>query len=140
MSLVLHFIPSLACLLVAIVVLARYLPPQNVAFIILFLVVMEAAFDTWFEAWSLPNGAAFWPAAIILLRAATQKFMQPWRRSKYYGLWVIVLTSGARSAMPFVRNSADMGLRRFLMTAACLIFLAPWFIQKRVTTSVEPRR
>lgn len=133
-------IGSFACLAAAAVILSRYLPAQNVAFIILLLAGVEAGGETYFKAENWAQGVFFWPGAIILLRTAGQKFVKPWRRSRNYGVILLVLTSGGAAAIQLCFDSPGMGALRFFATAACLLVLTPWLIQKRVTAFEEARK
>jgi hypothetical protein len=130
-----YFIASLACLIVATVALARVLPAQNVAFIVMFLACVEVAFEYWHDSENLLNGTMFWPGAIILLRMGVQRLLKPYRQSRNFGWFVIGLTSIPPAVPPLVLGETTIAMGRLCVTAVCLFFLTPWFIQKRVTTS-----
>jgi hypothetical protein len=133
------FIASLACLLAAALVLMRFLPAQNVAFIVLFLATIEAALEFWNQAGNLEEGAMFWPGAIILSRAAGQRLLKPWRQSRNYGLFLIGLTSVVTAVLQLFLDSPQRAAGRFCATAICLLVLTPWFLQKRITVSGESK-
>jgi hypothetical protein len=124
----------------AAVVLSRYLPAQNIAFIIVFLASAEAALELWKEAGNWAQGALFWPGAIILLRASGEIFMKPWRQARNYGVILLGLISGCAAFIQLVFSSLEAGVLRFCVTAGCLLFLTPWFIQKRVKASAAPKK
>jgi hypothetical protein len=138
MDIFLH-IASLACLLAAAIMLVRALPAQNVAFIILFLVAVEVAFEYWNESDDLLDGAMFWPGAIILLRIGMQRLLKPYRPGRNHGLFLIGLTSAPPAVVPLMLDLPKMAAIRFCLTAICLVFLTPWFLQKRITTSGESK-
>lgn len=131
------FIASLAWLLTAAMVLVRSVPAQNVAFIILFLGAVEAALECRSHAGNLQDGVMFWSGAIILLRTAGQGVLKPWRQRPNYGLFLIGLTSLATAVLQRFLDSVQVAGSRFCVTAICLIILAPWFLQKRITASGE---
>jgi hypothetical protein len=133
-------IGSLACLLAAAMALIRFLPAQNVAFIILFLVAVEVALEYWNEAGNLQEGAFFWPGAIVLLRVAGQKLLKPWRQNRHYGLFLIGLVSVFTAVLQLLFDSAQTAAARLFVTAVCLLFLTPWFLQKRVAASGESKK
>jgi multisubunit Na+/H+ antiporter MnhB subunit len=134
------FIGSLGCLLAAAVVLVRALPAQNAAFIILLLALVEVALEHFAPGGELQQGAMFWPGAIILSRTVGQHLLKPWRRSRFYGLYLIGLTSCAAAVLQLRFDTTQTALGRFCATAICLIFLMPWFLQKRVTASGESKK
>jgi hypothetical protein len=134
------FIAGLACLLAAAVVLVRALPAQNVAFIILLLVVVEVAFEYRYDPDDLLDGSMFWPGAIILLRTAVQGLLKRWRQRRNYGLFLIGLTSIAAAFLELFFDSPNTAAVRFCVTGVCLLFLTPWFLQKRITTSGESKK
>jgi hypothetical protein len=129
------FIASAACLLAAMVALARSLPAQNVAFIVACLAAVEACVEYWTHAADLKSGVLFWPGAILLFRAAGQVPLKPLRQNKNYGLFLLCLASGAAAALQILFAPPIMAAGRFCLTAVCLLLLTPWFLQKRVTTS-----
>ncbi len=118
--------------------LVRRLPAQNVVFIILCLVAVEAALEWRTHSGNLQDGAMFWPGAIILLRLAAQSFLKPWRQRRNYGLFLIGLTGLTTALLQWFLGSAQVAAGRFCVTAICLVFLAPWFLQKRITAFGEP--
>ena len=138
MDVALH-VASVACLLAAVVVLVRMLPAQNVVFIILFLVAVEVAYEYWSGSDDLLDGAMFWPGAIILLRTGGQSLLKPYRGSNNYGWFLIGLTTATSAVVPLVLNEPHMVAGRIGVTAICLLFLTPWFLQKRVTASGESK-
>ncbi|HEX3720435.1 MAG TPA: hypothetical protein VH595_20995 [Verrucomicrobiae bacterium] len=137
---VLIFAASVAFLAAAVVILGRYLPAQNVAFIILLLAGVEAGIETHLKVGNWLQGAFFWPGAIILLRTAVQKLLKPWRWARNYGLVLLALTSGGAAAIQWRFDSPGMAMLRFCVTAGCLLVLTPWLFQKRVTTFAEAKR
>jgi len=134
------FIASLICVVVAAIVLARSLPTQNVAFIILVLIAVEFAMDRWHGTDNVINNSMFWPGAIIFSRIAGQIVLRPWRRARNYGFFLIGAASAAAATVTLAFDSPQRAINRFCLTAVCLVFLTPWFIQKRVTASGESTR
>jgi hypothetical protein len=134
------FIASVACLLVAAAVLVRVLPAQNVAFIILILVLVEAAVECWYDGADVLNGPMFWPAAVILFRTGVQALLKPFRQMRNYGLFLLAVTSGAVTLIALAFQSPQAAIHRLILTVLCLIFLTPWFLQKRITFSQGPAK
>jgi hypothetical protein len=134
------FIASAAGLLLAVVPLARALPAQNVAFIVLFLILVELAVEYWQGAQDLLVGAAFWPAAILWLRFGTQFILKSWRQNRNYGIFLLALPGIVTGAVQLAFSPALLMVGRFVLTAGCLAFLMPWFLPKRVTTSGGSKR
>jgi hypothetical protein len=132
------FIASVTCLLVAIVALTRRLPVQNVVFIVTSLAAVEVALEYWAKSSNLVTCAMFWPGLIILSRIAAQNLLKPWRPAPNYGLFLLGLASGeAVVAQALVGPVTATAIEcRFCVTAVFLLFLTPWFLQKR-TTSFE---
>jgi hypothetical protein len=130
------FIASLACLVVAVALLMRQLPAQNIAFIVASLAALELALEYWTKSRNIFAGAILWPGVIILSRFAGQGILKSWRRAPNYGLILLGLTSGeaALAQLLFVPATATMVAERFFATTACLLLLTPWFLQKRVTS------
>ncbi len=126
---------SLACLLAASFALVRTLPAQNVAFIILALVAVEVAVESWHGNDDLFITAMFWPGAFIFSRMLGQIIFNPWRRARKYGFILIGVVSGILALAACALNSPKAAPARFVITALCLFFLTPWFLQKRVTFS-----
>jgi hypothetical protein len=137
---VLISIGSFICLLAAVLLLGRYLPAQNVAFVILLLAGVEVAVELWQQSEDWVQAAFFWPGAIILLRAGGQQIMKPWRQAKNYGVVVLGFTSGCAAAIQLCADSLGGAVLRFCTTTVCLLFLTPWLIQKRVTASAEAKK
>jgi hypothetical protein len=132
---------AVVCLVAGIVLLARELPAQNVAFVVVLIGGAEIALQYWDKFISWQPGVLFWPGAIILLRFAAQWALRSQRRHKIYGLMVLAATSAGAGAL-------DYGMFRWVQgagmrcgeTAGLLLFLTPWLIQKRVRISAEARR
>jgi hypothetical protein len=129
------FIASLTCLLVAAAVLVRSLPAQNVAFIILILVLIETAVERFYYGGNILYGPIFWPAAVILFRTGAQTLLKPFRQMRNYGLFLLAATTCAVTSIALAFQSAQAAIHRFILTVLCLIFLTPWFLQKRITYS-----
>lgn len=134
------FIASLTCLLAASIILARTLPAQNVAFLILVLAAVEFALDRWHGSENVLTNSMFFPGVIIFSRIAGQIVLRPWRQARNYGFYLIGLACVAVALVACVVDSPQAALIRFVITAVCLIFLTPWFLQKRITISGESRR
>jgi hypothetical protein len=134
------FIASAACLLAAMARLARALPGQNVAYIVVVLVLVEVAMENWTHATDMLTGAAFWPAAILWFRDGTQLLLKRWRHNPNYGLFLLGLPSLAAAGVQIIFTPGILAAGRFCLTAVCLAFLMPWFLQKRVTASEESKR
>ena len=137
--------------------LARSLPGQNIAVIAGGLLagqaILEYFLNTYEEVevlcpmWCYLGGAALlWLAVVLGLRAVAQFIMGPWRRGKYYGMWVIGMTAVFTAAFQYgwpcfnldpdaipigQGRAAIMAGIRGLATAVLLAGLAPWFIRKR---------
>jgi hypothetical protein len=82
----------------------------------------------------------FWPGAIIFSRMLGQFILKPWRRAPKYGFILIAVVSGILALAACVLNSPKAAPSRFVITALCLFFLTPWFLQKRITFSGESKR
>jgi hypothetical protein len=137
---ILIYIASFAVLLAGVVILSRYLPAQNVAFIILILAGVEAGVELWQESDAWVQAAFFWPGAIILLRAGCQQIMKQWRHARNYGLVILGMTSVGAAAVQMCGGSLEACVLRFVTTAVCLFFLTPWLIPKRVRVSEEAKK
>jgi hypothetical protein len=131
------FVASLACLLAGAVALVRFLPAQNVAFIIVFLAGVEVALEYRNGTEVLLDGAMFWPGAVILMRTSAQVLLKPWRQRRHYGLLLIGAASCAVAGLALAFDSPQAAISRFCVTAVCLLLLTPWFLQKRITASGE---
>jgi len=134
------YVGSFLCLLGGVVLLARYLPAQNVAFIIVLLAGVEVAMETWQQRENWVQGVFFWAGAIILIRAGGQQILKPMRSAKNYGLALLGFTCGCAAVIQLCFDSLEGAVLRFCATAVCLFFLTPWLIQKRVTTSAEAKK
>jgi hypothetical protein len=126
-------IASFACLLVAIVALTRFLPAQNVSFIVVSLAAVEVALEYRLQSGNFMACAMFWPGLIILSRLAAQRLLRPWRRAHNYGLFLLGVASGEAALAQTFRGPVTPAMiaGRFCVTAASLLFLTPWFLQKR---------
>jgi hypothetical protein len=134
------FVASLTCVAAASIALARSLPAQNVAFIILVLAAVEFALVRWQGKGTALSASLFWPAVIIFSRIAGQIVLRPCRRARNYGIILIGGASTAAALVALALDSPQRAINRFCLTAVCLVFLTPWFLQKRVTASGESRR
>src|SRR5271154_6747348 len=86
--------------------LARSLPAQNIIVIAGGLLAGEALLD-WIlvklrwnpieidgPMWCFVGGAALlWMAMVLFCRSLAQFILEPWRREKYFGLWVLGISS-----------------------------------------------
>ena len=142
--------------------LSRSLPIQNLILIVIGLVVGEGLIDwifvkyLWVEIdtsvmWYVAGGALLWLALVLLLRRLAQFIIEPWRRERFYGLWVIFITGCFvwmfqfgwplfNPEPPKETDAAIMGLMRAGATIACLAALTPWLIQKRPDSRKKRRR
>jgi len=135
-----YYIGSFLCLLAGVAVLARYLPAQNIAFIIVLLAGVEVAMEIWQESENWVQGAFFWAGAIILIRAGGQQILKPMRQEKNYGLVLLGFTCAFAAVIQLCFDSLGGAVLRFCATAICLLFLTPWLIPKRVTASAEAKK
>ena len=147
--------------------LARSLPGQNIAVIAGGLLAGQAILEYFLNKyeevevlcpmWCYLGGAALlWLAVVLGLRAVAQFIMGPWRRGKYYGMWVIGMTAVFTAAFQFgwpllislnpdadpvpAGRAAMMGLMRGPATAVLLAGLSPWFIRKRPGSKARPSK
>ncbi len=134
------FVASLTCVVTASIVLARTLPAQNVAFIILVLVAVEFALDRCYGSENVLNSSMFWPGLIIFSRIAGHVVLRRWRGARNFGFFLIAAASTSAALVALAIDSLPGAINRFCVTAVCLIFLTPWFLQKRVTASEEAKR
>ena len=148
-----------AIALVMLLRLARSLPGQNLIVIAAGLMAGEALTD-WLmlkyrlnpvelegPVWTFVAGAALlWLAVVLCCRRLAQFIVEPWRREKYIGLWVLgisaLFTAGFQFGWPCFRTFFDLdpmdtdkaaimaGIRG-LGTVVLLGALTPWLIQKR---------
>jgi hypothetical protein len=134
--------------------LARSLPGQNIVLIAACLLAGEGLLD-WLLAkfhltpdvdgpvWYYVGGAALlWLAVVLFCRWLAQFILEPWRRERYVGLWVLAF-SAVFTAMfqygwpcfnPEPMNQKKAALVAAIRALATVIFLAglsPWFIRKR---------
>jgi hypothetical protein len=117
--------------------LRRSLPAQNIAMILVVLMAGEAAAEAvWTGRAPSWRACLFWPAAIVLARAAGRWGLR--RRRTNYGLRLVFVGGAAAAlaqlalALPGASWAAALKLAaaRFGLTAVCLFWLAPWFISK----------
>jgi len=136
-----NYFVAVVCLAAGVALLARELPAQNVAFVVVLIGGAEIALQYWEKFISWEPGVLFWPGAVILLRFAAQWALRSQRRSKIYGLILLVATSAGAGALDYgiFRWAKEAGMR-FGETGGLLLFLTPWLIQKRVRISAEARR
>jgi hypothetical protein len=135
--------------------LARSLPAQNIILIAVSLLVGEGltdwlmvkyrlnVFDMDGPMWCFVGGAALlWLAIVLSCRKLAQFIVEPWKREKYIGLWILGI-SGVLTGLfqfgwpgfnpdPFdVGDAAIMAGIRAGTTVLLLACLSPWFIRKR---------
>jgi hypothetical protein len=130
---------AVVLLAVAAALLARTLPAQNIAFILVSLIACEMALEAFSADLALSwRGWIFWPAVVVLARVAFRWILRRWRQDWNYGAWLILLASAALALAQFALTLFDAGLSsalrgaalRFGSTALCLFVLTPWFISK----------
>jgi len=135
----LDYIAVAGLLVAAALVLARALPPQNVALILGSLIAGEMALETlWTGPASLWRGSLFWPAIIVLARVGGRWILRRRREDWNYGVWLIVLASAVAALVQFAialsgatwSAALKLSVVRFGAAALCLFWLAPWFISK----------
>lgn len=136
--------------------LARSLPAQNIVLIVVSLLAVEGLIDWllvrygWTElespAWTFFAGAALlWTAVILGCRKLAQFILEPWRREKYFGVWVLAISGIFVGASQFgwpcfnpepidVGRAAILALIRGVTAMAFLACLTPWLIRKRPTS------
>ncbi len=126
-------------LLAATLALARPLPAQNVAFILVSLVaceiVLEAVLPGFSSQW---RGWLFWPSVIVWSRVGGRWFLRLRRKDWNYGLWLILLAGAVAALVQFslARRIGNLSIAlklsaiRFAASAFCLFCLSPWFISK----------
>jgi hypothetical protein len=123
----------------AALALARALPAQNVALIMGGLIVWEVALETvWNGRCLLRSGLLYWPAITVLARVGCRWILRRRRQDWNYGIWLIFMASMtvalAQLAIALAGSTwaiaAKLAAIRFASTAACLVFLSPWFISK----------
>jgi hypothetical protein len=123
----------------AITVLARALPTQNVAMILGSLIACEMALEAvWKAPDSLWRGWLFWPAMLVLARVGARWILRRRRRDWNYGVWLIVIASVVAAAVQFAMAlsgskwsvALKLSAVRFVASAFCLFWLSPWFISK----------
>ncbi len=146
-----------AVALIMLLRLARSLPGQNIALIAVILLAGEAALQ-WFLAryvrmevrgpmWCFLAGSALlWLAAVLSARRLAQFILLPWRRARFYGIWLLamsaVTTALFQFGWPILDSDPDLGTvdldkaavlagLRGLATLVLLTCLTPWFIRKR---------
>jgi len=105
--------------------LARALPAQNVAFIVLFLILVELAVEYWQGPRICWLARRFWPAAILWLRFGTQFILKSWRQNRNYGIFLLALPGIVTGAVQLVFSPRCWMVGRCLLTAGCLAFLMP---------------
>jgi hypothetical protein len=133
--------------------LARALPAQNIVLIVVSLLVGEgvlgwslakyARIDVIGPMWFYVGGSALlWLAVVLSARRLAKLILGPWRRAKYYGVWLIILSAIATAAFQYgwprldpdfhnQQKAAIMAAIRGGTTAVFLVALMPWFIRKR---------
>ncbi|HEY3852838.1 MAG TPA: hypothetical protein VGO67_00430 [Verrucomicrobiae bacterium] len=127
------------CLILAAILLGRRLPAQNVLFILATLSVVEAAVDYGFKTGNILECSMFWTGIIVLSRIAGQSLLKAWRRSPNYGLFLLGLASAETAFVQIFFGGLISALGRLMLTVGCLLFLTPWFLQKRLTASSESK-
>jgi hypothetical protein len=137
--------------------LARSLPGQNIALIAASLLAAEgvlefflakyAQVDVTGPMWRYLAGAALlWLAVVLSARRVAQFILRPWRRGRWYGIWVLGMSAVFTASFQFgwhglnldpdaipiePDKAAIMAGIRGLATVVLLAGLAPWFIRKR---------
>ncbi len=123
----------------AALVLARTLPAQNVALILVSLgageIVLGAVLPGFSSRW---QGWIFWPAIIVLTRVGGRWFLRLRRKDWNYGFWLIILASAVAALVQFalalrvvnLSGALKLSAIRFGVSAFCLFWLSPWFISK----------
>jgi len=139
--------------------LARSLPVQNIVLIAVSLLAGEGLIDwllvkyRWTEMdvpmWKFVGGAALlWLAIVLSCRSLAQFILEPWRRERFIGLWVLavsgVLTALFQFGWPCFNpepvdegRAAIMAGIRGLATVVFSACLSPWFIRKRPVSKAE---
>jgi hypothetical protein len=126
-------------LALAVLVLARSLPAQNIAFILGCLIAWEIALQTvWGELASLRPGWLFWPMLVVWARIVVRWILRLRRKNWNYGFLLILLAGAGTAALQFAcaavsatRSVAlEVAAIRLGSTVVCLLFLTPWFISK----------
>jgi hypothetical protein len=149
-----------AVALIMLLELARSLPGQNIALIAASLLAGEGLLefftvryfrtDVTGPMWCFLAGAALlWLAVVLAARRLGQLILRPWRRGKYYGLWLIGWSTVATAVFQFGWPGLDPDFSEMpkaailagIRGAATLVFLtclAPWFIRKRPVSPPDP--
>jgi hypothetical protein len=126
-------------LLAAALALARTLPAQNVAFILVSLVACEIVLQAVLRGFSSQwQGWLFWPAILVLSRVGARWFLRLRRKDWNYGLWLILLAGAVAASVQFALalriGNMSVALKlsaiRLGASAFCLFWVTPWFISK----------
>jgi hypothetical protein len=132
-------IAAVVLLATAAALLARALPAQNVALIMVVLLAWEMALQAFcFGGEHLWRGWLFWPAMVIWARVVCRWMLRRRRQDWNYGVWLVLFASAttalAQWGLVFYGAAWTVALKfsamRFASTAVCLFFLSPWFISK----------
>jgi hypothetical protein len=139
--------------------LSKTLPVQNILMIAACILAGEALTDflfahfLWIEVdgplWIYVSGAAvLWLGIVLGGRKLAQLILEPWRREKVYGYWVIGIGAvfvgmfqfGWPSINPDPIPESRAGLMALIRGAATIVFLfalSPWFIRKRPVSNIQ---
>ena len=142
-----------AVALIMLLQLARALPGQNIVLIAVSLLAGEGLLGLFMAKyartevtgpmWCYLGGAALlWLAVVLSARRLAKLILGPWRRAKYYGIWVIILSAITTAAFQYgwpcldpdfndQGKAAIMAAIRAVATVVLLAGLTPWFIRKR---------
>jgi hypothetical protein len=153
-----------ALAIVMVLQLRRSLPVQNIVMIVVSLLAAEAGLEYFLSNYArvelsgplwcyLAGAALLWTAVILSFRRVSQFILRPWRRGKYYGIWLIGMSAVFVAAFQFgwpcvnIAPDADpldpgkaaiMAGIRGLVTAGLFVVLMPFFLRKRPVKRVEP--
>lgn len=154
-------VPAVALAVFMLWNLSRSLPVQNLILIAVGLLAGEALIDwiyikyVWLEIDSstslyVTGAAPLWLGFVLVLRRLAQFIIEPWRRERFYGLWVIFITGcfvwGVQVGWllfdpdpPKGSDATVMGLMRCGATMVYLAALSPWLIRKRPESRKKSR-
>jgi hypothetical protein len=139
--------------------MAKSLPLQNVILIAAGILLAEGIAEYFLfkfarieldrPMWRYMLGACLmWLVVVLVSRRLAQFIVRPWRRNRWYGVWVIIFgtatTVCCQFGWPTINIDPDLGILptdkaaimagiRGALTAVLLTALAPWFIRKRAS-------
>jgi len=155
------WVVALAASAIAMVLLlemARSLPGQNILLIAFCLLAAEAGIEYFFikynrsevigPLWYFLTGAALlWATVVLAGRRLAQLILRPWRRDRFYGLWLLgmsmvavamfqigwpcLVAEGPDAEPVDFSRVAIMSAIRGVSALILLAGLSPWFIRKR---------